>query len=33
MDIVLQDQQDAVRATIVEVEGSAYRKAGAAMLF
>ncbi|SPT95410.1 xanthine dehydrogenase molybdopterin recruitment factor [Bacillus subtilis] len=33
LDALLEDQEEAVLATIVQVEGSAYRKAGASMLF
>ncbi|RDF39153.1 XdhC family protein, partial [Acinetobacter baumannii] len=33
LDALLEDQDEAVLATIVQVEGSAYRKAGATMLF
>ncbi|MCY7911313.1 XdhC family protein [Bacillus inaquosorum] len=33
LDGLLEDQDEAVLATIVQVEGSAYRKAGASMLF
>ncbi|MCY7981685.1 XdhC family protein [Bacillus inaquosorum] len=33
LDALLKDQDEAVLATIVQVEGSAYRKAGASMLF
>ncbi|WP_162103465.1 MULTISPECIES: XdhC family protein [Bacillus] len=33
LDALLEDQDEAVLATIVQVEGSAYRKAGASMLF
>ncbi len=33
LDALLEEQEEAVLATIVQVEGSAYRKAGASMLF
>ncbi|TYS07993.1 XdhC family protein [Bacillus subtilis] len=33
VDALLEEQEEAVLATIVQVEGSAYRKAGASMLF
>ncbi|MCY9060776.1 XdhC family protein [Bacillus inaquosorum] len=33
LDALLKDQDEAVLATIVQVEGSAYRKAGASMVF
>lgn len=33
LDSLLEDREEAVLATIVQVEGSAYRKAGASMLF
>lgn len=33
LDALLEDQDEAVLATIVQVEGSAYRKAGASMLY
>ncbi|ARV46668.1 xanthine dehydrogenase [Bacillus subtilis] len=33
LDALLEDQDEGVLATIVQVEGSAYRKAGASMLF